>query len=399
MPKKHPKSTRRQFLQTGAKAGALAYLFANPAISFGNDLLSNKDVMGGENSKKLKILILGGTSFLGPHQIAYALGRGHSISTFTRGKTKPTVHQDLFDLVESLIGDREDNLEALKGRSWDAVIDNSGYKVQWTRDTANLLKDNCGIYLYTSSTGVYYPYLGDSISEKTSTVLTVPSGATEEEKYEYDYGVMKAGSEIAAMDAFGAKRTIAVRPTYMMGPGDKTDRFTYWPVRLKKGGEILVPGKPDDLVQYIDVRDVAEWMIRLIEQKNSGTFNAVGPASATGMIQFVYGVHAAYNSKASFVSIPDYDFLNKQNVPYSIPWVMPTNDHYGTSRISNNFAVSNGLTYRPLAESCREITDWWYSDVVSEERRQKMLAGPESLMTREKDVLQAWKTKTSLGGN
>jgi 2'-hydroxyisoflavone reductase len=206
-------------------------------------------------------------SFLGPHQIAYALKRGHSISTFTRGKTLPSVHQELFANVEQLIGDREDDLSALENGQWDVVIDNSGRKTEWTQKSAQLLKDKAKFYLYTSSTGVYYPYLKDNIDEESKVLLQEPTELKEsEDELDYWYGVMKATSEQATIKAFGVERSIIVRPTYMMGPADKTDRFIYWPIRLPKGGEILVPGKTADPVEYIDVRDVAEWMIRLAEE-------------------------------------------------------------------------------------------------------------------------------------
>ncbi|MGI9542490.1 MAG: NAD-dependent epimerase/dehydratase family protein, partial [Cyclobacteriaceae bacterium] len=258
--------TRRQFLNSTLKTGVILPLVGPSLIS-----RSVTEITRESANKKLNILILGGTSFLGPHQIAYAMGRGHAITTFTRGRTKSTIHQDLFKNVEQLIGDRSDNLEALRGRKWDAVIDNSGHREQWTRDTAQLLKDNVGLYLYTSSTGVYYPYLGSNIKENTDLVLKMPEDLEDEdEKMEYGYGVMKSNSEIAARESFGEDRTIIVRPTYMVGPADRLDRFIYWPVRLSRGGEILVPGKSDDPVQYIDVRDVAAWMIRLIEKGGGG---------------------------------------------------------------------------------------------------------------------------------
>lgn len=344
-------------------------------------------------SRHLKILILGGTSFLGPHQIAYAMGRGHSISTFTRGRTKPTLHQELFKDVEQLIGDREDDLEALKNRKWDAVIDNSGRRVKWTKDTSELLRDSVEQYLYTSSTGVYYPYLNSDIKEETKLVLKVPGDIDETQKMEYGYGVMKANSEIETVKGFGLERSIIVRPTYMMGPGDRTDRFTYWPVRLSKGGEVLVPGKSSDPVQYIDVRDVAAFMIQLIENKIVGTFNAVGPVSPTAMEAFVYGAHAAFSSKASFTIIDDYEFLTSQNVPYAIPWIMPTGDNFGSARVNNTRAIKNSLTFTPLAQSVYEIEKWWNSGVVTPERREKMYSGPESLMSREKAILTAWKQR------
>jgi 2'-hydroxyisoflavone reductase len=190
------KKSRREFIELSVKSG-----LAIPVI--GSGLLSctssNKKSDEDESNSKLNILILGGTSFLGPHQIAYALNRGHSISTFTRGKTEPTVHQGIFDKVERLIGDRENNLKALMDRKWDAVIDNSGHKVEWTEKTAELLKDNVGLYLYTSSTGVYYPYRTGNIREDQELVLEEPEGIEDEEmKIEYRYGVMKSNSEIAA---------------------------------------------------------------------------------------------------------------------------------------------------------------------------------------------------------
>ncbi len=385
--------TRRRFLSTLAKAGFATsllpnYSLKNSPIAWSNEFAASKNTA----FRPLKILILGGTSFLGPHQIAYALERGHEITTFTRGKTKPTVHTELFANVEALIGDRENDLNALKGRKWDAVIDNSGYRVKWTKATAELLKENVGNYLYTSSTGVYYPYLSSDIKESTALVLDVPSDIDENQSMEYNYGVMKAKSEIEATLSFGKDRTIVVRPTYMMGPGDKTDRFTYWPIRLSRGGDILIPGKADDPVQYIDVRDVAEWMIRLIESKNAGTYNAVGPPSSTGMNAFVYGAHAAFNSMATFHKIPDYAFLMKHNIPYAIPWIMPTGDNFGSAQVNNQMGISNGLVFRPLANSVADIHAWWHSGVVSKERQQQLIAGPKSLMAREKDVLLAWKS-------
>ena len=393
MSSKKPQNSRRQFLKNTAKATALAYVVADPLLSVGSSLFNEQEASKTSPKKKLNILILGGTSFLGPQQIAYAMERGHTISIFTRGKTKPTVHKELFNKVESLIGDREDNLEALKNRKWDAVIDNSGHRVKWTEATADLLKDNVGLYIYTSSTGVYYPYLGEDIKEDTKLLTKEPEVMKEEEELEYWYGVMKTNSESAARKAFGEDRTIAVRPTYMMGPGDKTDRFTYWPIRLKKGGEILVPGKPDDPVQYIDVRDVAQWMIRLIESGTTGSFNAVGPPSITGMMQFVYGAHAAFSSEAEFVSVPDYGFLLEHKVPYAVPWIMPKGKNFGSSRISNYWGVKNGLTYTPLAQSCADIIDWWDSDALTEERRQKLEGDPESLLNREAEILKYWKNR------
>lgn len=388
---KEAKNSRRKFIGSGIRLGALLPLIGSPFVLTANQV-------GQPPRKKavhpLKILILGGTSFLGPQQIAFALQRGHRVSTFTRGKTKPSVQKDIFNEVEQIIGDRENNLDALRGRKWDVVIDNSGNKLKWVKDTAEMLKDSADIYLYTSSTGVYYPYLGKNIGENTQPVLKVPGGISKIQFYEYDYGVMKANSEIEVINNFGKERSIIVRPTYMMGPGDRTERFTYWPERIALGGEILVPGKATDPVQYIDVRDVAHWMIRLAENKMAGIYNAAGPASATGMLAFIHGVHASFNVAANFVTIPDYDFLTKHNILDAVPWIMPTGDNAGSALVDIRHGVANGLTFTPLADSIRDIHQWWNSENVADANRMKLLEGENSLMKREKAILAEWKKRS-----
>ena len=374
-------NTRREFVKNGLKIA-----IATPLV--GTSLLSFRTI---KKAAPLRILILGGTSFLGPHQIAYALDRGHSVSTFTRGKTKPSIYKDLFDRVEMLIGDRENDLSALKTGTWDVVIDNSGRKTAWTKKTAALLKDRVGIYLYTSSTGVYYPYLGDDIDENTNVLLEEPTNIVDEEiKLEYWYGVMKATSEVETIKAFGEERSIIVRPTYMMGPADKTDRFIYWPVRLAKGGEIMVPG-PNDPVQYIDVRDVAEWMIRLAEEKKAGTFNAVGPNRDQNMIEFVKEAKKAFEIESKLVPIDDYEFLKENGVSYLIPWIKPVGDNYGSARASNKKGIKAGLSYRKIKTSIRDMHQWWYSGALTDERRDKFEQKPNSVLLNENIIIDNWK--------
>ncbi|EDP69474.1 hypothetical protein FBALC1_05263 [Flavobacteriales bacterium ALC-1] len=387
-------NSRRTFIKKGALASIAIPLLGSNLISCKSETQKEPNEAKTE-SKKLSILILGGTSFLGPHQVAYAISRGHKVSTFTRGKTKPTVHAEIFDQVEQLIGDRENNLKALENRKWDVVIDNSGRKVEWTKATANLLKDNVGMYMYTSSTGVYYPYLTDNISEETKLVLSMPEGLTEDEQYEQEYGVMKGNSELEAIKAFGKERTIVVRPTYMIGPADKTDRFIHWPIRLAKGGEILVPSKKEDPVQYVDVRDIAEWFIRLAENQQHGTYNGVGPKDAQTMQEFVKQAAQSFDVKSSFVMVDDYDFLIKNKVYYSVPWIMPHEKNYGSARISNSKSIAAGLTFRPLKETVNDTYNWWISDAITEERRQKFEANPNTLLAKEKDILESWKTLKS----
>jgi 2'-hydroxyisoflavone reductase len=389
------KKSRREFIKNALKAGiAFPLLFTSlSSCDFENEE-KNKKLESKTKKKPLKILILGGTSFLGLHQIAYAMKRGHSISIFTRGKTKPTIYKDLFDNVEQLIGDRKDNLTALQNRKWDVVIDNSGHDAEWTKKSAELLKENCDLYLYTSSTGVYYPYLASDYKEDAKVLLKEPEEITnEEDKIEYWYGVMKANSELEAIKQFGKDRTIVVRPTYMIGPADKSNRFIHWPIRLNKGGEVLVPGKMNDLVQYIDVRDVAEWMIRLIEDRKVGTFNAVGPKKEQNMYSFVEEAQKAFTAKTSFVKIDNYDFLKEKNIYHIVPWIMPTEKNKGSAKINNEKGIANGLLFTPLIKTIKDTYQWWISDAVSQEQRDKVELDSESVLLRENAILEEWKTR------
>ena len=360
--------TRRQFLTTSA--------IATGAIG-----------LGFRPSHPLRILILGGTGFLGPHLVRYALYRGHHITVFNRGRTEPTMFTDLFSRVEKRVGDRANDLASLASGEWDAVIDNSGRDADWTAASAQLLKGRVGRYMYTSSTGVYYPYFGDDIAEDTPVLTEV----MENDDGSSAYGVMKVLSERAARTAFGSDRTVVVRPTYIVGPGDKSNRFEYWPARIEKGGEILVPGKADDPIQYIDVRDLTEFMIRLLENEASGTFNCVGPESRLGMHAFVHGVHATTSAAVEWVPIPDYEFLIEHGVPYAVPWIMPAGNEVGSARINFQHALGAGLTYRPLATTATDTLKWWYSDAVTPERRARL---EEGLMAREAGIIAAWKARS-----
>jgi len=386
---------RRQFLKASTLAGsALALGGAGDFLSgSGSAPRSSHPRVGlssaatpshGPAPRSLDILILGGTSFLGPHQVRFALERGHNVSIFTRGRTEPELFQAAFQDVEHLIGDRAGDLDALRGRSWDGVIDNSGARVEWTRDSAQLLKDRCGTYLYVSSTGVYYPYLTTDITEDGPVKLVDESRG---ENGSAAYGVMKANSELEARKAF-QDRTLVVRPGYIAGPGDRSDRFTYWPVRIHRGGEILVPGKMEDRVQFIDVRDLTEWMIRSLEVDRSGVFNATGPEHPLTMAEFIYGVRAVTTSEVHWSWVEDYEFLKSRSLLYAIPWIMPVDDELGSLRIDVSKAASNGLTFRTLAETARDTLDWWYSESVSPERRgeARFVLDP----VEEMEILEAW---------
>jgi 2'-hydroxyisoflavone reductase len=384
----HDMTTRRKFLGQGLKAAALVPFACNPCTK---GMTSSETTNRAAGEQKLKILVLGGTSFLGPHQIAYAIDRGHSVSTFTRGKTSPTVNSSYFDRVEKLIGDRENDLEALKNREWDVVIDNSGRKVEWTRATAELLKAKAKQYIYVSSVSVFYPYFTAGVDEDKSVVLEMPKSLESGEEYLYEYGIMKANSELVASEVFGRERTTVVRPTFMMGPADRTDRFLYWPTQLAKGGQVILPGAKADPVQWIDVRDIAEWMIRLGETATPGTFNGVGPASNMTCPAFVYGAHAAFGSSCQFIKIDDYEFLEANNLSFAAPWVLQSPKFHGMSRVRNDRAISSGLTFRPLASTIKDTHDWWYSEAVSSERRTKYEENANELHNRAAALIAKWK--------
>ncbi|MEY2964032.1 MAG: hypothetical protein RL754_1293 [Bacteroidota bacterium] len=381
--------SRRAFIKTGVLSSLGIPLAAS---GFGQTILKELDhEISILNNKPLKILILGGTSFLGIHQLKYALDRGHQISIFTRGKTQPNLYPEVFEQVEHLIGDRKNDLTALEKGNWDVVIDNSGYDASWTDRSASLLKERCNMYVYTSSIGVYYPYLGSDFTEERTVLLKEPEAVEkEEERIEYWYGVMKANSELAALKHFGPDRTLIIRPTYMIGPADKTNRFIHWPIRLSRGGNVLVPGKKNDPVQYIDVRDVAEWMIRLIESNTPGTFNAAGPRDPKSMWAFVNDANEAFPADCTLIPIDDYDFLTDEGIVELVPWVMPTGNNAGSSLASTEKAMQHGLTLRPLKETIIDTHRWWNSGVIPPEVVEKVENNPESVLLREPELLAKW---------
>jgi 2'-hydroxyisoflavone reductase len=369
------KRTRRQFIKLSAATGG--------ALAFGTrstTLFAEKSV------KALRILILGGTGFTGPYQVRYALSRGHKVTTFNRGKTHPG---ELPNEVEQLIGDRTGKLDALKNRQWDVAIDNPTTLPAWVRDAAQILKGNVEYYVFISTISVY------------GEVKTGPDETAPMEKYEgadpyketleamkasgyKTYGPLKALSESEAEKWFPGK-TLIIRPGLIVGPRDETDRFTYWPVRIDRGGEVLAPGSPHDPVQFVDARDLAEWTIRMVENRETGIYNATGPAKPLGIGGLLDETKAAMKSNATFTWVTE-DFLTRQKVE---PWSdMPvwTGKERGLARAKIERALSNGLTFRPLVETARDTLAWFKS--LPPDRKSKLRAGltPE----REMEVLNAW---------
>ncbi len=370
------KSTRRTFIKASAATGA--------AFAFG--LQSRRLSAASTSVKPLRILILGGTGFTGPFQVEYALSRGHKVTVFNRGKTHPG---ELPEGVEQLIGDRNGKLDALKGRQWDVVIDIPTSLPVWVRDAAAVLKGNVDRYVFISTVSVYADtthgydetgptakYEGPDPYKETIEAMKASGFKT--------YGPLKALSEQEAEKAFPGKALI-VRPGLIVGPRDETDRFTYWPVRIDRGGEVLAPGDPSDPVQIIDGRDLAEWVIRMVEKGESGTYNAVGPDKPLTIGTMLEGIRVALNSKATF-TWASANFLEKQKVEAWSDMPVWTGSESGMARTSNKHALEKGLTFRPLADTARDTLAWFKKQPP--ERQTKLRSGltPE----REKEVLEAW---------
>jgi 2'-hydroxyisoflavone reductase len=365
---------RRRFIKT-----ATGTAFALSAGS--TSLLADKSV------KPLRILILGGTGFIGPYEVRYALSRGHKITTFNRGKTHPG---ELPKEVEQLIGDRNGQLDALKNRQWDVAIDNPTTLPAWVRDAAQILKGNVERYVFISTISVYAD-TGQGVDE------TAPLGkydgpdpyketieAVKASGYK-TYGPLKALSEHEAEKWFPGK-TLIIRPGLIVGPGDPSDRFTYWPVRIDRGGEVLAPGKPNDPVQFIDARDLAEWTIRMAENRETGIYNATGPAKPLEIAQMLDQIKDALHSNATFTWLPA-EFLQQQKVEAWSDMPVWAGDELGLARTKIVRALAKGLTFRPLAETARDTLAWFKS--LPPDRQSKLHAGvtPE----REAEVLAAWK--------
>jgi 2'-hydroxyisoflavone reductase len=368
---------RRKFVKISGLAGAAAAL----------GVTSPRRVLSAE--EPLRILILGGTGFTGPYQVKYALARGHKVTTFNRGKTHPG---ELAGEVEQLIGDRNGQLDALKNRKWDVCIDNPTTLPAWVRDAAQILKRNVDRYVFISTISVYADtskgvdetaplakYEGADAFKETLEAMKASGYKT--------YGPLKALSEQEAEKAFPAK-TLIIRPGLIVGPRDETDRFTYWPVRIDRGGEVLAPGTPDDLVQFIDARDLAEWTIRMVENGETGAYNATGPAKPLGVGNMLNGIKSALKSEAKFTWVPA-NFLTEQKVEAWSGMPVWTGEESGMARTNISRALGKGLTFRPLADTARDTLDWFKS--LPPERQSKLHAGlpPE----REKEVLNAWRKR------
>lgn len=331
-------------------------------------------------ARPLRLLILGGTGFLGPKTVEAALARGHEMTLFNRGRT----HPELFPDLEKLVGDRNDDLDALRGRSWDAVIDTSGYVPRHVRGPAELLADHVQQYVFVSTCSVY-PDLGQLPIDETSRVgeLDDPTiervdGAT--------YGPLKALCESAAEAALPGRVTV-VRPGLIVGDGDTSDRFGYWPLRFSEGGEVLCPGEARWETQFTDVRDLGAFLVHVIETRAVGTFNVDGPTAPVAMGELLQTCDEVANAGATRTWVAP-DWLVEQGVrPYAdLPlWELPPEGADQVPPVSCARAKAAGMRFRPVRETVASALAWERSRLPRERPPRFGMS-----RAREAEVLAAW---------
>ncbi len=387
------RATRREFLRTtGAAVAAVGAGVGMGEKKTGPGTASARSARGGAASQR-RILFLGGTGYLGPHTVRAALARGHEVTLFNRGKT----NTHLFPELEKLRGNRRTgDLDALKGREWDAVIDTSGYLPQNVTATAGLLKDAVALYVFISTISVYsgYPTPGmdesgpiGEIDDETAAGVT-----TLAEMKGGQYGPLKARCERAAEEQLPGRVTV-LRPGLIVGPGDPTGRFTYWPVRVSRGGDVLGPGPGTDFVQFIDVRDLGAFIVECIERDTTGVSNTNGPEHLLTIQELLHGCKCVCGSDARFVWA-DPAFLAEHGVhPWKqMPvWFPPSEGDIGAGQISSARALAAGLVNRPPAETIKATLDWY--DTLPAESGLRGFGGNGLEPDREREVIDAWESR------
>jgi len=325
----------------------------------------------------MDLLVLGGTSFIGPFQVEHALARGHRVTVLNRGRHSVTG-------VEQLRGDLGGDLSALSGRSFDAVLDNPTMRPAWVRNVAGRLAGRVGHYIFISTISVYPPDLAPESDESAPTQAPVDDG-----EMPTHYGALKRQCELEVARLHPDRHAI-VRPGLIVGPRDPTDRFTYWPVRIAEGGEVLAPGAPSDRVQVVDVRDLAEWTVRLAEDPVRGVFNATGPAQPLSIGGLLEEVRAGTGADARFTWVEEA-FLEAHGVQAWSHVPVWAGGSAGITQVRVDRALAAGLTFRPLATTARDTLQW--DRARPEVERAARRAG----MTREREaeVLALWKLTRS----
>jgi 2'-hydroxyisoflavone reductase len=384
-------TSRREFIVRSATAAGALGLGLVPRITFGEGWPDTPA------SKSLNILIIGGTGFTGPEQVNYALSRGHRVTLFNRNKTRP----DMFKgKVDQLIGDLNTDTSALKDKKFDVVIDNPTTAPAWVRNVAQYMKGNTGHYIFISTISVY-PDNATPNADETAATTPMPDSldayTLERQNWGRYYGALKSHSEKDVQEDYPGIFTI-IRPGLIVGRLDPTDRFTYWPVRVAKGGEVLAPGAPNDVTQFVDARDLAEWTVRMAEKgpkDGGGIYNATGPRTPLPMGDFLSHCKAVTHSDARFTWVP-WSFLHEQKVREwrDMPIVVPPDGKAaGFSRRNIDRALAKGLTFRPVDDTIRAAIAW--NQERAPELRAKLDSGLVAGISaqREADVLAAWHAK------
>ncbi|MFW5771961.1 MAG: NAD-dependent epimerase/dehydratase family protein [Phototrophicaceae bacterium] len=334
----------------------------------------------------MKLLFIGGTEFVGRAMVAAALGAGHEVTLFHRGRTNP----DLFPAAERIQGDRETDLDRLDGRTWDAVIDTCGYLPHQVELSTAKLAGAVGLYAFISTISVYaesvYSTPGTNEDGPLAELKTEPPQTIQEISGE-TYGPLKVRCE-QIVEAVMPGRALIIRPGLIVGPHDMTDRFTYWPVRIARGGEAAAPPL-DSLTQFIDVRDLGNWTVRMVEQGATGPFNATGPDYPLNFGVLLETCREVAGSDAAHLVAMDEVFLREQEVrPWQdLPLYMPQ-DQSGLVRLDVSRAISAGLTFRPLVETVRDTLRWFKNERSADPQLRVGLSSE-----REAAVLAAWKAR------
>ncbi len=381
-------TSRRHFMRLSLAASAAA-----AAVGVGARTARAEQAASGTAKTPLKILVLGGTGFLGPQLVAAAKARGHTLTLFNRGKT----NAGKFDEYEQLHGDRDPNkdagLKALEGdRRWDVVFDDCGYYPRMVKASAELLAKRVSQYVYVSSISCYLKNDVPGLDE-TAECATMPDPTLESMGKDYEfYGALKALCEQATLAVYPKNSTI-IRPGYIVGPTDFSDRFTYWPVRVSRGGEMLAPGDPSDPLQIIDVRDLGEWMVHTAEERIFGTFNACGPEKKLAMSEVLEASKRVSKSDATFTWVP-WTFLEKNPVNLTV-WSPPTGEFAGMHRWSNARAVKAGLKFRPIETICKDTIEWFKAQPADRQARPEDPKNPGHWISaeEEKKLLADWRAQ------
>lgn len=326
-----------------------------------------------------KLLILGGTVFLGRHLVASARARGHVVTLFNRGN-----HPELFPDVENLRGDRTGDLAALRGRSWDAVLDPSGYVPRFVGAAARLLMDQVERYVFISSISVCAD-LSRPPRDEAAPVAPLPDGVSLETMTDWSpelYGALKAECE-RTVESILPGRALNIRPGLIVGPYDPSDRFTYWPHRVAQGGNVLAPGNPGRSIQFIDARDLADWIIRMVEVRQAGVFQATGPDRPLPMRELFQTCLAASGAEAEFTWVDDSFLLDHQVVPYTeLPLWIPGEDS-GFNLVDCRKAIASGLCFRPLLETVTDTLAWDRSRPEDQPRKNGLAPAKEASLLQE----------------